>query len=318
MSIDALISQEKHFVRCILPVSMDAFRLVREFEFQAGETFTNAAGDTFSIAPFAPTSFNTPQSETSQVNHAIAVEAALKAIAKGTLQKVVVSCIKHTPRGNADFQKIFARMAERYANAFIYVLYHPHYGLWMGATPELLLEKRQDNSRTVSLAGTQPFLRDEPIVWSDKLMREQQLVTDFIIDQLHTCGIHDIQLNGPFTAQAGPLVHLKTEITFHASTSSSVLLDKLHPTPAVCGLPRAAALEFIAQHSDFERRLYAGRLSIVQPDGDETHFVNLRCMQVFDNHFELHVGGGIVAGSQADEEWRETEMKAEVLRAILS
>jgi len=51
--------------------------------------------------------------------------------------------------------------------------------------------------------------------------------------------------------------------------------------------------------------------------GDELQFVNLRCMQVFDDHFELHVGGGVVVGSSPEEEWQETEMKADVLRRFL-
>jgi isochorismate synthase len=58
-------------------------------------------------------------------------------------------------------------------------------------------------------------------------------------------------------------------------------------------------------------------MGIIFPSNDEIHFVNLRCMQVFEDHFELHVGGGIVEGSIPDDEWRETEMKADVLRSLL-
>jgi isochorismate synthase len=70
-------------------------------------------------------------------------------------------------------------------------------------------------------------------------------------------------------------------------------------------------------HSTTQRRLYAGTIGLRFNSGDELHFVNLRCMQVFDDHFELHVGGGVVAGSSREEEWQETEMKADVLRRFL-
>jgi isochorismate synthase len=208
-------------------------------------------------------------------------------------------------------------MAARYENAFVYIMHHPQYGIWMGATPELLLEKKEYTWHTVSLAGTQAFQAEKTITWSEKLKREQQLVTSYITDQLGELGASVLMVQGPYTAQAGPLSHLKTDISFTSSLNSSAIIEKLQPTPAVCGLPRDIALAFIAQNCDFERRLYAGRLGIVKANGNEIHFVNLRCMQVFDDHFELHVGGGIVAGSTPEDEWRETEMKADVLRSIL-
>lgn len=317
MSVDDLIAEGKFFVWCVLPEGMSPHREVLQFDLQTNGAFINSAGDAFSLAPFASFSTHTPQTETSQSTHAAMVNAALEAIQSNALQKVVVSTIKHTPRGSSTLNEIFNRLTARYPGAFAYVLHHPQYGTWMGATPELLLSKTDHTFSTVSLAGTQAFDADKALTWSDKLLREQQLVTDFITEQLQSCGASGIQLNGPFTAQAGPLAHLKTEITFHSTASSELLIEKLQPTPAVCGLPRDTALAFIERHSPFERRLYAGRLGITHADGSEVHFVNLRCMQVFDNNFELHVGGGIVEGSLAADEWRETEMKADVLRAIL-
>ncbi len=317
MSIDELISETKYFARCKLPASMDAERTTQQFEFQQNGLFLNDTGDVFTTVPFAPFSKKSPQRETSQHEHASAIEAALQAIDGGTLQKVVLSCIKHAAREVASLDELFLRMASRYENAFVYIINHPQYGIWMGATPELLLEKKEDTWHTVSLAGTQAFQSEKTITWSDKLTREQQLVTSYITVQLAELGASEIMVQGPYTAQAGPLFHLKTDIAFTSQLNSSAIIEKLQPTPAVCGLPRDTALAFITEHSDFERRLYAGRLGIVKANGNETHFVNLRCMQVFDDHFELHVGGGIVAGSTPEDEWRETEMKADVLRSIL-
>ncbi|MFM7729112.1 MAG: chorismate-binding protein, partial [Flavobacteriales bacterium] len=203
----------------------------------------------------------------------------------------------------------------RYQNACVYALHHPTFGTWVGATPELLLHKKGSAYHTVSLAGTQSFSNE--LQWSEKLLREQQLVTDFIEQSILHCNGKIEKIHGPYTSQAGPLAHLKTDIHFSSEESSNLILTELQPTPAVCGLPREAARTFIHSHSNFERRLYAGRLGIHFPTDDDIHFVNLRCMQVFVDHFELHVGGGIVAGSNAEEEWNETEIKANVLRNLI-
>jgi len=314
MSIDDLILEKRFFAMCVLPVEFSIERTPLLFELNQSLFQSESAG-TFIAEPFNDFLDNRPQRETSRAEHREIVNSALESIANGSFEKVVVSCIKHVPRGPQSLQTIFERLTERYTNAFVYALHHPVFGIWMGATPELLLHKQGTSFHTVSLAGTQPFSDD--LHWSDKLQREQQVVTDFIVEKLSGIRSHAVELNGPLTAQAGPLAHLKTDIRFHSDQSSEAIIGELQPTPAVCGLPREAARTFIQTHARFERRLYAGRLGIRFPTGDEIHFVNLRCMQVFDDHFELHVGGGIVEGSNTEEEWQETEMKADVLRKLL-
>lgn len=314
MSIDDLIQKESFFAMCVLPLEFGAERTPHLFELNES-SFQSKSGDTFSVEPFNVFHGNNPQLETRREEHREIVQGALQSMDDGIFEKVVVSCIKHVPRGSQSLQTIFERLTDRYANAFVYALNHPVFGIWMGATPELLLHKKGAFYHTVSLAGTQPF--SDNLHWSDKLQREQQLVTDFIQQTIASCNGRLEKITGPYTTQAGPLAHLKTDLYFTSDSKSDFILKELQPTPAVCGLPRQAAHNFIRTHASFERRLYAGRLGIRFPSGDEIHFVNLRCMQVFDSHFELHVGGGIVEGSNAEDEWQETEMKADVLRKML-
>lgn len=314
MSIDDLIQEGRFFALCVLPVEFSAERTPLLFELNQSLFQSESAG-TFIAEPFNDFLDNHPQGETSLAEHREIVQSALQSIANGSFEKVVVSCIKLVPRGSQSLQTIFERLTARYTNACVYALHHPVFGTWMGATPELLLHKQGTSFHTVSLAGTQPFSDD--LHWSDKLQREQQLVTDFIQQTIIGCKGQIDKITGPYTAQAGPLAHLKTDLYFTSDSKSDFILKELQPTPAVCGLPRQAAYNFIRTHASFERRLYAGRLGIRFPSGDEIHFVNLRCMQVFDSHFELHVGGGIVEGSNTEEEWQETEMKADVLRKLL-
>jgi len=317
MSIDDVIDRGVFFAQCVLPLEFDAARKRILLRYSEENRYSSEEGIQFDFSPFSPTQSSNAQPETTQADHERIVNTALDAIQNKTLEKVVISCIKHAPRRSASLETTFTRLIERYPNAFIYILHHPHFGIWMGATPELLLHKQELNFRTVSLAGTQPFDESASLVWSEKLKHEQQLVTDFITEKLAENNATDIGLQGPYTAQAGPLAHLKTDIRFHSDQSSTAIIGVLQPTPAVCGLPRESALAFILQNANFDRRLYAGRIGILFPSGDEVHFVNLRCMQVFADHFELHVGGGIVAGSNATDEWHETEIKANVLRNLL-
>jgi isochorismate synthase len=317
MSFDDAIAHNTFVVHCVLPFEFDASRRRLLFESNADGDLISPDHVVLDIAPFEPYANNGAQQATDHHAHEKIVMAALHAIQRGTLDKVVVSCIKHAPRASTPLEIIFERLTERYPTAFVYMLHHPKYGTWMGATPELLLHKDGETFRTVSLAGTQPFRAEPGLIWSEKLQHEQQVVTDFIVEKLSGIRSHALELNGPFTAQAGPLAHLKTDIRFHSDQSSEAIIGELQPTPAVCGLPRERALAFILENTNFDRRLYAGRIGIHMPTGEEIHFVNLRCMQVFDDHFELHVGGGIVAGSNAADEWHETEIKANVLRNLL-
>ncbi len=317
MNIEQSISEGKYLARVVLPSEIDEARNIKYFEFD-GENFQSDHNEgTLIIEPFREFSGIAPQPETTQMQHASVVAAALNEIDEGLIKKVVVSCIKHEPRNTKSLDVVFSELIANYPNAFVFVLNHPQHGAWMGATPELLLRKEDQNFQTVSLAGTQLYSGEKEIQWSDKLKSEQSLVTDFILESLSKCGAMNIASKGPYTSHAGPLVHLKTEIQFTGAIDSTEIIRQLQPTPAVCGVPRKAALQFIDRHSNFERRLYAGRIGLAMPNNRELHFVTLRCMQIFSDHFEIHVGGGIVAQSNAYDEWNETEIKANVLRKFL-
>ena len=317
MSIDEAISKNAYFAILVLPTQFDANRSPISFNLVDGEMLNASRTITLDLAPFAPYSGNSPQAETARADHSQTIHAALAAIDSGSLEKVVISCIKHAPRSHQSLDAIFNKLKEQYTGAMVYVLHHPEYGTWMGATPELLLRKMNHSFHTVSLAGTQKYAENREMIWNDKLKREQSLVTDFILQNIAHIGATDICTDGPFTAQAGPLAHLKTDIHFTSVASTDDIILQLQPTPAVCGLPRENALRFIQENSNSLRRLYAGRIGLCYNTGDEIHFVNLRCMQVYSDHFEIHVGGGIVAGSTPEEEWHETEIKANVLHNLL-
>jgi isochorismate synthase len=136
-------------------------------------------------------------------------------------------------------------------------------------------------------------------------------------------GVGDVEENGPRTIAAGSVVHLQT--TFRARLPEAErrqlanhMLSRLHPTSAVCGMPRADALSFIRQHEGYARRFYSGYLGPVNLDSRSYLYVNLRCTQLLDSGANLYVGAGITADSVPTNEWRETELKAQTILAALT
>jgi len=121
--------------------------------------------------------------------------------------------------------------------------FHPAYGLWAGASPELLLKKEGNKYYTTALAGTVRTTTNQPPVWNDKLIHEQALVTNGITSHLKNIGIYDLNVSEPKPHQAGPVTHLKTDIDFVTEASIDIVLEALHPTAAVCGFPREEAKE---------------------------------------------------------------------------
>ncbi|MGC1632317.1 MAG: chorismate-binding protein, partial [Gelidibacter sp.] len=117
-------------------------------------------------------------------SHIKCVEKGIEAIKKDYFSKVVLSRREVIEKVEANPIAIFKRLLQRYPTAFVYIWCHPKVGLWLGATPETLLSVRGNQLKTMSLAGTQAFEGSEDVVWKEKEKKEQQIVTDFIVESL--------------------------------------------------------------------------------------------------------------------------------------
>ncbi|MEM6629338.1 MAG: chorismate-binding protein [Bacteroidota bacterium] len=235
------------------------------------------------------------------------------------LQKVVLSrpiVLPLAKKLNAG--KLYRDLCETYPNAYVYAFSHPFSGFWMGATPERLMHYANDTLEMVSLAGTK--FGPSPVVWRRKEKEEQSIVTEYILGVLKKLGVPEIKVKGPFTQSAGALSHLKTQLTAKLKQPLPLkrALHDLHPTPAVCGFPKDLAFDWIRKHEGYDRAYYTGFLGAIQEENQMDLFVNLRCMQIFEDAVVLYVGGGITALSNAEEEWLETEAKARILKKVLS
>jgi isochorismate synthase len=284
---------------------------------QEDGSFKSADGREWLVQPFRETSeYQSTQPETTRKQHQELVENAKDHISRGAFEKVVVSRIKHLPH-HQNPAVVFEKLVQLYPSAFSTWYHSPFHGTWFCATPELLLHQEGQTFYTMALAGTLPSLDSTSgNDWTEKEKHEQQLVTDFIVRQVKDAGASAVSAIGPLELTAGQLKHLKTEIQFNSDKKVTDLLSALHPTPAVCGTPRDKSYAFIVEHEPHQRRLYTGYSGVRSPKGS-TFFVNLRCMQWFEDHAELYVGGGITAGSSSASEWNETELKALTLSTVL-
>lgn len=257
--------------------------------------------------------------EDDKLDHIHLVEKALDEINKNELKKVVVSRKEHVELTNFDVLITFKKLLKTYTNAFVYVWYHPKVGLWFGATPETLLKITKSNFKTMSLAGTQVDNKTEQVTWQSKELEEQQLVTNFIENQLKSISI-DLIIDKTETVKAGSLLHLRTKVEGVLNSNSNLkqLIRGLHPTPAVCGLPRERARDFINQNENYKRTYYTGFLGELNlHDNESSLFVNLRCMNIEEKTASIYVGGGITKDSNAKKEWEETIAKSKTMKKVL-
>lgn len=267
---------------------------------------------------------NTDSSAEGQQAFEELVQKGIHAIASGAFQKVVLSRKESIQQDNFEFLTVFQKMLSVYQTTFRYCFYHPEIGMWMGATPEQLLKVENSNFKTVSLAGTQKWNSNAQAIWKEKEKQEQQFVTDFIISELKDEAAL-ITRTEPYTFKAGTIVHLKTDISgvFKSNFDLGKVIKVLHPTPAVCGLPKENAKNFILANEGYDRKFYAGFLGELNRNfasnqiGDSDLFVNLRCMEIQQNRVHLYVGCGITKDSDPEKEYLETTNKAMTMKQIL-
>ncbi|WP_101925001.1 MULTISPECIES: isochorismate synthase [Luteimonas] len=200
---------------------------------------------------------------------------------------------------------------------------------WLvGATPELLVSRRGRAVVSHPLAGSARRIGDpvedrhrtDALLASGKDLHEHRLVVEAILDGLAPLCRELAAPPRPSLHATATMWHLATRITGtlkDADVSSATLAGVLHPTPAVCGTPRLAALQAIRAYEPFDRGFYAGAVGWTDAAGDGDWYVSIRCARVQGRTMHLYAGAGIVAGSQPESEVDETAAKFMALRNAL-
>ena len=234
---------------------------------------------------------------------------------------------------------LFIKACRRYPRMFVSLTVTPLSGVWITASPEMLLSGRESCWKTVAIAGTMPCADNmvqpqdctsqvQPldccesyphISWSQKNMDEQRIVAAYIRQCLDSFS-SEVEEVGPKTVRAANLFHLKSEFMFSLNDTEYIgsLIQDLHPTPAVCGIPKKLAQQFINDNETYPRRFYSGFSGMLNYDCHTDLYVSLRCMSVENGGFRLYAGGGIMPDSDEQQEWLETEAKMQTMRYLFS
>jgi isochorismate synthase len=280
--------------------------------------------------PAVPVSFHGPPAiigiQQPQPDFTDLVNACIEKINEGDFEKIVPSRCKIVPLpAGFDPLEAFRKLCAAYPGAMVSLVSIPGVGTWLGASPEILVQVEDQVFRTVALAGTQPCLPDtnlKDVAWTQKEIEEQALVSRYIINCFKKIRLREFDEHGPKTTVAGNLLHLKTDFAVDLRATNfpqlaSVMLNLLHPTSAVCGMPMEPAFKFLQEREGYNRQFYSGFLGPVNIANAIHIFVNLRCMHMVNQHLVCYAGCGVTADSVPKKEWEETEMKLNTLLSVV-
>lgn len=260
-----------------------------------------------------------------QARYCANVDKALQEIEDGHLDKVVLSRARKV-EAQVDVARLVQRLMPRNLMGYTYAVNlqdstsPKHARTLVGASPELLLCKRGRHVASHPLAGSVPRatdasedrLRAARLLESSKDLREHAYVVEAVARVLAPYCRTLIVPPAPSLVSTPTMWHLGTRIVGELKDDEATALElalALHPTPAVCGHPSAAAAAFIRQHEGFDRDYFAGLVGWTDLRGDGEWAVTIRCAEVGSQHATLYAGAGIVSGSSPQSELAETEAK---------
>jgi isochorismate synthase len=317
---DVATYENEVFQEIIIPSSVDP-------------NFVDLLNAQATIKPFFFSKKSTIENATAKEDFIAEVNTAINDIEVGKFKKVVLSRTKNIDIPN-DFEivTVFDKLCTAYPNAFVSVVSMPSLGMvWMGASPETLVSQdAQGIFRTMALAGTQSaydadgnLIKTSEALWRQKEIEEHALVSRYIVSCLKKIRVREFEEEGPKTVIAGNLMHLRMDfivdtVEINFPEMATVMLDLLHPTSAVCGMPKEPAKQFILANEKYDREFYSGFLGPVNIQQESHIFVNLRTMKLQNGIATLYAGCGITADSNAEKEWIETEMKLQTLGRLLT
>lgn len=276
------------------------------------ETFTESVAATPDTCTPLETATTVPQ--ITRDEYLVAVSRVMESCRQRQGKTVFSRAISSTMADGTTAGTIFDDLCREFPQTFRFIFHTPETGLWLGATPELLLDHdaATRRCRVMSLAGTRPRTEgDTP--WDDKNLRENRFVTDFITDTFRALGA-DATTGPQQTLRYGRniehICHM-IEATLPQDVSVAELIDRLNPTPALCGTPREAAIADITANELHDRGCYGGAVGLVSTATRKLRlFVTLRCCHISGATIRAFAGGGITPDSDPATEWRESSAKA--------
>lgn len=276
------------------------------------ETFAESV--TTTPDPREPSETATPAQQITRDEYLAAVSRVMESCRQRQGKTVFSRAISSTMADGTTAGTVFDDLCREFPETFRFIFHTPETGLWLGATPELLLDHdaATRRCRVMSLAGTRPRTEGHT-PWDDKNLRENRFVTDFITDTFRALG-SDATPGPQQTLRYGRniehICHM-IEATLPQGITAAKLIDRLNPTPALCGTPREAAIADITANELHDRGCYGGAIGLVSTATRSLRlFVTLRCCHISGRTIRAFAGGGITPDSDPATEWRESSAKA--------
>jgi isochorismate synthase len=253
------------------------------------------------------------------------VACAAQAIRQGAFEKVVLARgVQLSAARPFDPAGALRSLERNYLGCYLFAVAQGDH-CFLGATPELLARLRDDEVHTMSLAGSigrgdtpeADAALGQALLASAKDRREHEVVTHAIVDAIGGA-CQELHVSpGPRLLKLGNIQHLCTPITGWIAHGYTLfdLVERLHPTPAVGGRPREAALDFIRAHERLDRGWYAAPLGWINTEGEGEFAVALRSALLTGSTATLFAGCGIVEDSDPEREYAESALK---LRPMLT
>ncbi len=249
-----------------------------------------------------------------------AVARGLGRIAAGEFEKIVLArALDVAASAPLHPLRVLNGLRQRFPDCYAFSLADGAGHSLIGASPERLVRVSQGVLETEALAGSAPrgagasedAALAAGLLASEKDRREHRLVLDSIVRRLAPLGLRLEFSDKPAVRRLANVQHLHTPVRAALPDHVRLLdaLARLHPTPAVGGTPRAAAVARIRELEGFPRGLYAGALGWMNARGGGEFFVGIRSALVNGAAARLYAGAGIVAGSDPEKEFAETELK---------
>ncbi|GHO43332.1 isochorismate synthase [Ktedonospora formicarum] len=252
------------------------------------------------------------------------VDRAIEQMRQGAYQKIVLArqVEAHHPDGPFDIETTLYRLRQSYPDTFVFAFQRGK-RYFVGATPERLVSARGGKLLTMALAGSAPRgitpeedeLISQEQLYGAKIRHEHYFVVELIRDALHELCSQVTIAEAPRVRKLKNIQHLETPIEGTLRSGRTILeaVSRLHPTPAVGGVPREVALSEIRAHEELDRGWYAGPVGWVDVDGDGEFAVALRSALLAGSKATLFAGNGIVASSDPEAEYTETGWKLPVM-----
>jgi len=280
--------------------------------------------ETSSVEDAAPRRYRA-SADRAHAEYRAQVEAALREIAEGSFEKVVLArSISVSEAGSYDSCALLDALRQAHPSCAIFAVARPE-AVFLGATPECLVRLVGSRFETASVAGSAPRGRspEEDLELGRRLResKKEQTEHSFVVRALRDalaphCTSLQVQ-ESPRLMRLQDIQHLETPIVGQLREPRSIfdLVGSIHPTPAIAGAPREAALEWLRANENLDRGWYSGPIGFADPDGGGEFFAALRSAVLRGNEAQLFAGAGVVSGSDPESELRETRLK---LRAMLA